>query len=197
MTMRPVRQRRVAVAALLVLAAVGGAQLATTDALDIRIGAASPRANPAAHVREKQAEETNARFQQAVAMLHAKQYGHAATALHRVLQIAPRMPEAHVNMGFALLGLGRYGVARDFFRSALEIRPTQANAYYGLAMAEEGLGDVESGLGAMRSFLHFSPANDPYRTRARAALWEWEQALGRHREPFAGAIGTVNAPRRE
>ena len=200
MTLRPLPQRRAAVAALLVLAVVAAAQLVPTGAWDIRASAADPHANSAAHVREKRAEETDARFRQAVAMLHAKQYAHAATALHRVLQIAPRLPEAHVNMGFAMLGLRRYGVARDFFRTALELRPTQANAYYGLAMAQEGLGDLESGLGAMRSFLHFSPANDPYRTRARAALWEWEQALARHREPFAGAPGAhgaANAPRRE
>jgi cytochrome c-type biogenesis protein CcmH/NrfG len=197
MTLRPLPQWRIAVVALLVLAAVGLMPLIPSGAWEIVTGAADPRANPAAHVREKRAAETSARFQQAVAMLHAKQYEHAATALHRVLQLAPRMPEAHVNMGFALLGLQRYGVARDFFRSALELRPTQANAYYGLAMAEEGRGDLESGLGAMRTFLHFSPAGDPYRTRARAALWEWEQALGRHGTPDRDTIGAADAPRRE
>ena len=39
-------------------------------------------------------EEFDARFRQAVVMLHAKQYEHAATALHRVLAIAPALPEA-------------------------------------------------------------------------------------------------------
>jgi hypothetical protein len=32
----------------------------------------------------------------------------------------------------------------------------------------------------MRSYLHLSRADDPYRVRARAALWEWEEKLGRH-----------------
>ena len=38
-------------------------------------------------------------------MLHAKQYEHALHAFHRVLELDPAMPEAHVNAGFALLGM--------------------------------------------------------------------------------------------
>jgi hypothetical protein len=37
---------------------------------------------------------------------------HAITALHRVLELAPQLPEAHVNMGFALLGLQQAEPAR-------------------------------------------------------------------------------------
>lgn len=194
---QPTSQRWSALAALVVVAAIGGAQLVTVGAGDGGARVANPRVNPAGHARDQQARETKARFEQAVTMLHAKQFEHAATALHRVLELAPRMPEAHVNMGFAMLGLKRHGVARDFFATAIELRPQQANAYYGLALAAEGAGDLESGLGAMRSFLHLSPANDPYRVRARAALWEWERALGRHDEPVASAKGTSNAPRGE
>jgi tetratricopeptide (TPR) repeat protein len=114
-------------------------------------------------------------------MLHAKQYEHALAALHRVLELAPEMPEAHVNAGFALLGLARYDAARDYFAAAIARRPSQANAYFGLAMALEAKGDLPAALGAMRSYIHLSRADDSYRTKARAAIWEWEQALGRHR----------------
>lgn len=131
------------------------------------------------HQRQMTGAELRQRFEQAVVMLHAKQYDHAITALHRVLQLAPQMPEAHVNMGYALLGLQQAEAARSFFASAIELRPQQANAYYGLALAEELRQDWELALGAMRSYLHLSAADDPHRTKARAALWEWEQKLGR------------------
>lgn len=132
------------------------------------------------HQQQMQQAEVKKRFEQAVVMLHARQYDHAITALHRVLELAPRMPEAHVNMGFALLGLGRGDAARSFFQGAIELRPGQANAYYGLAMADEIRQDYEAALGGMRSYLHLSRADDPHRAKARAALWEWEQKLGRH-----------------
>lgn len=128
----------------------------------------------AAHVEAMQRAEFDARFGQAVAMLHARRYEHAVTALHRALEIAPEVPEAHVNMGYALLGLGRHAAARDFFASAIELAPRQANAYYGLAVALDALGDRPAARGAMRSFVHLTRADDPWLPKARAALWEWQ-----------------------
>jgi tetratricopeptide (TPR) repeat protein len=123
-------------------------------------------------------EELRTRFEQGVAMLHAKRYEHAVTALHRVLELAPQMPEAHVNMGFALLGLRRAAAARDFFESAAQLNPMQANAYYGNAIALEELGDLPAAIGAMRAYLHLAREEDErHLARARAALWEWESQL--------------------
>jgi tetratricopeptide (TPR) repeat protein len=133
------------------------------------------------HQQQMQQVELKQRFEQGVIMLHAKQYDHAITALHRVLELAPRMPEAHVNMGYALLGLERPEAAAGFFAAAIELKPDQANAYYGLALASEAREDYAMALGAMRSYLHLSPASDErHRARARSALWEWEEKLGRH-----------------
>ena len=112
-------------------------------------------------------------------MLHARQYEHAVTALHRLLEIAPEVPEVHVNMGFALHGLSRYAAARDFFQGAIELRPQQTNAYYGLAIALEGLGDRPGALGAMRTFVHLAARDDPWLPKARAALWEWQSGSAR------------------
>ena len=112
-------------------------------------------------------------FQQAVVMLHARDYESAVQALHEVLALRPDMPEAHVNMGFALVGLERYKPARDFFVAATDLRPGQFNAYYGLAVVEEALGDMPAAIGAMRTYLHLAPDDDPYRAKAEAALWEW------------------------
>ena len=119
-------------------------------------------------------QEIHQRFQQGVIMLHAKQHEHAMTAFHRVLELDPALPEAHVNMGFALIGLERYSAARDFFESAITLRKDQVNAYYGLAVALDGLGDRGGAVGAMRTFVHRSGPDDPHLRKAQAALWEWE-----------------------
>ena len=115
-------------------------------------------------------------FQQSVAMLHAGQYEHAVQALHEVLALRPTMPEAHANMGYALLGLGRHSAARDFFESATTLRPSQLNAYYGMALSYEALGDRRAAMAAMQTYVHLVPADDPYRVRAEAAIWEWQSA---------------------
>lgn len=166
---RDVRPRSLAL--VLACIALGGAALAWFG------GSTGTRlADPAAHATQMRKAEVDARFQQAVVMLHAKQYEHALTALHRVLQLAPEMPEVHVNMGFALLGLQRPAAARDFFTAAIDLRPAQSNAYYGLAVALDVLGERPGALGAMRTYVHLSKPDDPWLPKARAALWEWQSA---------------------
>ena len=142
--------------------------------------AGQPLVDMAGHASAQRAQELRVRFDQAVLMLHAKQYEHAVAALQRVIALAPRLPEAHVNLGFAWLGLNDAVQAQRAFETAIDLRVDQANAYYGLAMALEQRGDLQAALGAMRSYLHLSRTDDTYRTRARAALWEWEARLGRH-----------------
>lgn len=141
-----------------------------------------PNTNPSAHAALAREKEVAQRFQEAVVMLHAKQYDFAATALHRVIELAPRMPEAYVNMGFALLGMKKYKAAADFFNAAIEIRPYQDNAYWGLAVSLEGMNDLQGALGAMRTYIHLAPS-DPnsqdYVRRARSAIWEWDNTLKR------------------
>jgi hypothetical protein len=144
---------------------------------------ADPRRDPAGHAAAARRAEVADRFQQAVIMLHARRYDHALTALHRVLELEPAMPEAHVNMGFALIGLERHAAARDFFEAATALRAGQVNAYYGLALAHEALGDRASAIGAMRTFVHLAPKDDPALRKANAALWEWESARDAARSP--------------
>jgi Flp pilus assembly protein TadD len=168
---RDVRPRAMALA--LVCVVLGGAALAWYGSReDGRL------ADPRAHADSMRQAEFDARFRQAVVMLHAKQYEHAVTALHRLLEIAPQVPEVHVNMGFALFGLKRYAAARDFFAGATGLRPAQANAYYGLAVSLDALGDRPGALGAMRTFVHLTVPEDPWLPKARAALWEWQSQPG-------------------
>lgn len=132
---------------------------------------------PARHAQQKRLEEIEQRFQQGVVMLHAKQYDHALTAFHRVIELAPQMPEAYVNAGFALLGKGEFKAAADFFDEATTLNSGQINAYYGLAVALDGLGERRTAVEAMEAYLHRAPKNDPYRRKAEAAVWEWKAAL--------------------
>ena len=134
-----------------------------------------PRHGPAAGAED----ELTLRFQQAVVMLHAGKFDDAVVALHRVIELSPRMPEAYVNMGFALFGLQRYRAAHDFFMTATNLNSYQANAYWGLAVVYEKLNDLPAALGAMRTFIHLSRPGNPYLRRARSALWEWESRLKR------------------
>lgn len=136
-----------------------------------------------AHVDEKRKEEIDMRFKQGVIMLHARQYEHAMTAFHRVLQLAPQMPEAHVNMGFAMLGQKRYKEALDFFDGATELNRNQLNAYYGMAEAYEGLGDYRGALEAMEAWLHRAKPDDPFRRKAESAVWEWREKLRKDAKP--------------
>ena len=116
-------------------------------------------------------------FQQAVALLQEGQFEFAVQGFHEVLKLVPDLPEAHVNMGFALLGLEKFSAAQDFFDSATNIRPSQSNAYYGLAVAHEGLGDLQQAVVTMRAFAHIAEQDDPFRRKAESAIWEWEAAL--------------------
>ena len=168
------------------LALVGGGGLAL-HALDF-LHAPQPVAAPPAMPHEA---EVRRLFDAAVVMLHAKRHEEAATALHRVLTYAPRMPEAHVNMGYAMLGLQRLKEASDFFEGATALAPMQANAYYGLALVHEARGDLAAATGAMRSYLHLARDERPeHLARARAALWEWEQ-----QRPAAGASAPASRNR--
>ncbi len=123
--------------------------------------------------------EIEQRFEQAVVMLHARRYEEAIVALERVIALSPRLPEAYVNLGYALLGLERYDTARDFFLAATELQPFQGNAYWGLAVALEALEDLEGALGAMRTYIHLAPEDDPFVRQARSALWEWDVRIAR------------------
>jgi tetratricopeptide (TPR) repeat protein len=169
-----------ALALTLALVGVLGGLLAGVSADSQGTRIAPPQVAAAAsqdHARQMRLAEVDRRFSSGVVLLSGRNFDLAASEFHRVLELAPKMPEAHVNMGFALLGSRRYAVAKDFFSAAIDLNTGQLNAYYGLALALEGLDDLPGARGAMRSYIHLARADDPYVTRANAALWEWDGAL--------------------
>lgn len=142
--------------------------------------------SPAAlHAEQRIRAEVDVRFQQGVLMLHARQFDHALTAFHRVLQLSPRLPEAHVNMGFALLGKESYKEAMDFFTGALALRPEQVNAHYGLALAHDGLGNRQAALEEMHYYVMLTHTDDLHRPKAEETLRAWREG----KDAKGGAAG--------
>jgi predicted Zn-dependent protease len=93
-------------------------------------------------------------------------------ALHEVLAIYPALPEAHVNMAFALLGAGQPGAAIDFFNTATDLRPSLHNAYYGLALAERHRGNDKAAVAAMQAYTHLAAEDERHLPQAQAFIWE-------------------------
>jgi Flp pilus assembly protein TadD len=164
-------RRLVAAVATVAAIVAGGAMLQGAPSEG---AAPAARADALAHLSAAERGEFDTGFRQATVMLHARRYDHALTALHRLLELAPEVPEVHVNAGFALMGLKRPEAARDFFTGAIALSPNLPNAYYGLAMALDATGDRPGARGAMRTFIHLSMPDDPWLPKARAALWEWQ-----------------------
>jgi tetratricopeptide (TPR) repeat protein len=114
-------------------------------------------------------------FDWAVTQLRSGHYQQAINGFRAVLEQSPAMPEAYINTGFAHIELQQYEQAMKSFQTAIDLRPTQVNAYWGLAVSLEGLCDIAGAMGAMRTYIHLAPADDPFLVKANAALWEWEQ----------------------
>ena len=151
--------------------------LAVTVAAGFLLRSIEPQGEPVAVQEDIDVRLLHQQFQQAVALLQHGEYDYAVQGFHDVLKVAPDMPEAHANMGFALLGLEEYAAARSFFDTATNLRPGQTNAYYGLAVAHEGLGELRQAVAAMRTYTHVAAGDDQYRRKAEAAIWEWEAEL--------------------
>jgi Flp pilus assembly protein TadD len=106
--------------------------------------------NTGAHdfLGDEQARRAHQNFQQGVAMLQAGQFDYAVTALHEVLAIYPALPEAHVNMGYALLGAEREG------------------------------GNDKAALAAMQAYAHLAAEDERHLPRAKEIIWELQAKTG-------------------
>jgi len=174
---RRVDRRLVAIPVAVIVIAVGGYVINVTQ-FEAEDASTGNQGMIAAHAKvdDARARRAHQSFQQAVAMLQAGEFDFAVTALHDVLSIYPALPEAHVNMGFALLGLGEARAAADFFHSASDLRPTLHSAYYGLALAERQNGHDKAALAAMQAFAHLAAQDDQHLPRAQEFVWELQAA---------------------
>jgi len=101
----------------------------------------------------------------------------AAAAFENAKRLRPHVAEARINLGYAYLAAGEFAEAEATFSAALDLKPGQINGYYGWAESLEALDDLPAAIGAMRSFVHLSAKDHPYRRRALAAIWEWKASL--------------------
>lgn len=127
------------------------------------------------HVQSKQSEEIKKRFEEGVRMLQEQEYEQAMQAFHRVLELKPEMPEAHVNMGFALYEKGDYASAKLFFEGAIALNDGQLNAYYGLALTAAALENLPLAIEAMGIWLELAPPDATFRSKAEAKYEEFQK----------------------
>ena len=190
--------RRAPLAALAVVMAVGLAAGLAFERTELRgVTVIPPAAPPAQNVPAPEPEpepapqgepgEFRAAFEAGVAHLRQGDAHAAAQAFETARRANPHAPEVYVNLGFAYLELNRPAASRAAFETAGAIAPGQVNAYFGLAEALDALGDVEGAMGAMRTYLHLAPGDDPFRRRAMSALWEWESRRDAGRAAASGA----------
>ena len=173
-------KRRTVIPLAIAMTVLGGALLSAWLSREApRPVTAAPAAAADAHefLGDDEARRAHQSFQQGVAMLQAGEFDYAVTALHEVLAIYPALPEAHVNMGFALLGAGEPGAAADFFDTATDLRPSLHNAYYGLALAERENGNDKAALAAMQAYTHLAAENERHLERAKEFIWELQAKI--------------------
>lgn len=128
-------------------------------------------------VDSKRQREIAARFEQGVAMLQLGEYEHAVTAFHRVLVLAPGLPEAHLNMGFALYELRDYQGAQRVFEGAKALAPDFLNVEYGLAVSLFAQGKTIEAVHHMATYLGSLKKDDPFRKVAEEKMKKMESAL--------------------
>lgn len=83
----------------------------------------------------------------------------ARQAYARALELSPRHPDAHVNLGRLLHEAGDAAGAETHYRRALAIDPGNATAAFNLAVALEDLGRGRDALEAYRSALALDPSS--------------------------------------
>ena len=172
---RPVARRDVRLRAL----GLTLAMIAITGALVWYLPGGSggrPAADDFDVTRHMQAQRVATRFREAVNLLHTGRHAEAVLAWEDVIAMAPGLPEARVNLGYAQLGLGQARAAEQAFRAALALRESQANAHYGLALALAKQRRWDEARSAMRRFLRHSGPQDPYLARAHELLKQWQAA---------------------
>jgi tetratricopeptide (TPR) repeat protein len=101
----------------------------------------------------------------------------ARDAYRRCLELDPRHPDAHVNLGRLLHEEGILEGAREHYRLALEARPHDATAAYNLGVCLQDLGRAREAIRAYHRALEWDPEN----ADAHFNLAQLYEDTGRHR----------------
>lgn len=189
-------RRRAPLAALVIVMAIGLTAGFVFEQTDLRGVIVSQPAGPPDQDERQPASrgepaDFRVAFETGIGHLRRGDAHSAVQAFETARRANPHAPEVYVNLGFAYLELDQPAASRTVFEQASAIAPGQVNAYFGLAEALEAMGDVEGAKGAMRTYLHLAPGEDPFRRRAMSALWEWEsrEAAAPVQSPDPGKAG--------
>ena len=79
----------------------------------------------------------------------------------KALQAAPRLVQAHNNIGMLLNQSGRFDEASEHFKKAIKLDGLFAPAYYGLGVALQSMGDNVNAAFAYQKALTFNPESYP------------------------------------
>jgi tetratricopeptide (TPR) repeat protein len=77
----------------------------------------------------------------------------------RVVELAPRWIEAHINLGVAYYQLGQLSDARDAFLTAVQIDPLNGISRYNLGCTLEELGELDEAIDHLRRAARAMPAH--------------------------------------
>lgn len=92
-------------------------------------------------------------------VIHARfgQFEPAIQCFHRAINLAPRQPSCHSNLGFALHMLGRLNEARMACERAIQLKPDFADAHNMLGVILKDLGRLEEALAVCRRTVQIRP----------------------------------------
>ncbi|MBI5586891.1 MAG: tetratricopeptide repeat protein [Deltaproteobacteria bacterium] len=109
-------------------------------------------------------------FDKGVQLTMKGQTDDAIKEFEATLQIDPKSPEAHNNLGFAYYDKGDADKAIEHQKKALEGDPNLANAYYGLAMALEKKGDKEGAVANWKEFMKLAQPHSKWWMQAQTHI---------------------------
>lgn len=79
----------------------------------------------------------------------------------KALQTAPRLVQAHNNIGMLLNQIGHFNEASEHFKKAIKLDGLFAPAYYGLGVALQSMGDNVNAAFSYQKALTFNPESFP------------------------------------
>lgn len=93
----------------------------------------------------------------AVEHYQAGHYAEAIVSYHRALDLAPDLPELHINIGSAFLACGQLAQALEHFERTVHLRPDFAEAHYNLGLVQARLGNLDKAIANYKQTITLKP----------------------------------------
>jgi len=148
----------------------------------------APRAGPATAEPAGGRAEAEAQAALGASLQERGHHREAAAAYRRALELEPRIPEVHNNLGNAELELGRPDEAARAYERALEIAPADAEIASNLGNALRLIGQLERSESACRRALALDPRLGAAHTNlglTLARLGRFDEAIESYRQALA------------